>query len=74
MTPPPKIKRGIATQKWPFFEKLKVGFFYEEIDVTKHDALRTAASRAGTTMKRKFKVRKEEHPMGVEVIRVYRMK
>ena len=77
MTPPPKIKRGIPAQKWPFFQTLKVGFFHEEADPTKHDALRTAASRAGKG-KKKFKVRKElVSQLGngeTEVIRVYRTK
>jgi len=74
---PPRIRRGIATSKWPFFQTLKVGFFYEEPDVAKHDALRTAASRAQSRLKRKFKVRKEEVELGgamVEVVRIYRTK
>ena len=75
---PPRIRRGTTTaSKWPFFETLKVGFYYEEPDLSKHAALRTAASRQGQVLKKRFRVRKEmtEAARGrpsVEVIRVYR--
>lgn len=57
--------------RWPFAE-LKKGKFFEVHDVTKHIALRTAASRARKKLSRTFAVRKVTREDGEVVIRVYR--
>lgn len=58
--------------RWPF-ATLKAKQFFEVTDLTKHVALRTAASRARKKLKRTFAVRKiKRESDGVEVIRVYR--
>lgn len=79
MTTETKIGRGTPPTKWPFFRTLKVGQFAEETDATKYSALRTAASRAGAKLKRKFTVSKEvdngeRGEIERTVIRVYRTK
>lgn len=59
--------------RWPFEKLTKKGNFFEVTDLTKHVALRTAASRAHKKLKRAFVVRKmQREGDGVEVIRVYR--
>lgn len=77
MTTETKIGRGTPPKKWPFFSTLKVGQFAEVTDLTKYAALRTAASRAGAKLKKKFSVSKEPlDPSGKKsdamVLRVYR--
>ena len=57
--------------RWPF-EQLKKGQFFEVTDLTKHVALRTAASRARKKFKKVFAVRKVKRDDDVQVIRVYR--
>jgi frataxin-like iron-binding protein CyaY len=65
------IAKGAAPsrERWPF-SKLKPGEFFQVDNMTQWIALRTAASRAGKRLNRKFSVRKDEHK-GKEVIRVY---
>lgn len=58
--------------RWPFFKKLAKGKYFEVTDLTRHTALRTAASRAGKKLKKTFSVRKVRRDDGVSVIRVYR--
>lgn len=58
-------------ERWPFAD-LKKGKFFEVADVTKHVALRTAASRAKKKLNRVFAVRKVTRDDGASVIRVYR--
>ena len=85
MTAETKTGRGKPPQKWPFFQTLKVNHFAEVKDVSKYSALRTAASRAGVKLKRKFTVSKEDveenngergeiHVPAHQVLRVYRTK
>lgn len=77
MTTETKIGRGTPPQKWPFFRTLKRGGFAEVADLSKYSALRTAASRAGPKLRRKFSVSKElrePNGNGEMVIRVYRTK
>lgn len=78
MTAETKTGRGSPPKKWAFLQTLKVGHFHEVADTSKYSALRTAASRAGTRLERKFSVSKEElNGAGSEtrkVIRVYRTK
>lgn len=57
--------------RWPF-EKLAKGKYFQVDDVTKHVALRTAASRARKKLKKVFAVRKVSLEDGKTVIRVYR--
>lgn len=57
--------------RWPFAE-LKKKQFFEVADLTKHIALRTAASRARKKLNKVFNVRKVTREDGVAVIRVYR--
>lgn len=57
--------------RWPFAD-LKKGRFFEVDDLTKHVALRTAASRARKKLTRVFAVRKVTLEGGKIVIRVYR--
>lgn len=45
--------------KYPF-DKLQVGGAFKTDDLTKYQMLRSAASRAGKALKRKFSVRKIE--------------
>lgn len=56
-------------ERWPF-SKIKAGNFFQVDDMTQWVALRTAASRAGKRLNRKFLVRKADFK-GREVIRVY---
>lgn len=58
-----------SKERWPF-SKLEKGNFFPVQDLTQWVAVRTAASRAGTRLKRKFSVRKVT-VKGKEVIRVY---
>lgn len=57
-------------ERWPFAE-LKKGKFFECTDLTKHTALRTAASRARKKLNKTFAVRKVANEKGALVIRVY---
>lgn len=57
--------------RWPF-AKLKKKQFFEVTDLTKHVALRTAASRARKKLNKVFAVRKVIREDKVQVIRVYR--
>lgn len=58
-------------ERWPF-AKLARGKFFEVADLTKHVALRTAASRARKKLNKIFAVRKVTREDGAQVIRVYR--
>ena len=61
-----------AKDRWPF-ATLKAKQFFEVTDLSRHVALRTAASRARRKLKRKFAVRKVKRESdGLEVIRVFR--
>jgi hypothetical protein len=60
--------------RWPDLQTIKRGHFFEVDDLAQHVNLRSAASRAGKRLKRRFSVCKEKNDGGAEVLRVYRTK